>query len=76
MDQLESRQVSLFNKQIILISEKDKCDIDFGLFLSVSFCFFKVTDMIVLLFSLLQLVCETTKLLCAMFMFIVGGLRL
>ena len=46
----KDRYRCFFNKQIILISEKDKCDIAFGLFLSVSFRFFKVTDMIVLLF--------------------------
>ena len=49
----QDRYRCLFNKQIILISEKKKqCGIVFGLCLIVSFFFLKVTDMIGFTFAL------------------------
>ena len=46
----------MFNKQIILISEKKKkkCDIGLDLYLIVSFRFYKVTDMIGFTFALCE----------------------
>ena len=51
----QDRYRFLFNKQIILISEKKKkCDIGLDLYLIVSFRFFKVTDMIGFTFALCE----------------------
>ena len=73
----QDRYRCLFNKQIILISEKKKCDIGLGLYLIVSFRFFKVTDTIGFTFTLdCNWFVKTTKLLREFYMFMVGGLPL
>ena len=62
-----------FSKQIILISEKNKCDIGFGLCLIMSFHFFKVTDMIGFTFAPhCNWFVKTSRLLREFYLFMAG----